>query len=101
MRHGFSLFVALGALAAVGVTTLPGPTMAAESGVQAVRFDGGDRGHGFDGIRGGGFRGGYRGHGFYRRGYGYGPGFPGPAYYGLRRRRAWCYYHPGACYPFP
>ena len=102
MNHGFRLVAALGVLAAVSVTSRPAPATAAGPEMEAVRFD---RGHDRGGFHGGGFHGGFRGRGFYRHGYGYGygygPRFPGPAGYGLRRRRLWCYYHPGACYPFP
>lgn len=112
MRRRLRLVVALCLLVAMGSAVRPEP--AAAAGIETVQFHGG-RGGGFHGggfggrgFRGGGFpggrfRGGYGGRGFYRPHYGYRRGFPGYGYggYGYQRRRAWCFYHPGACYRFP
>lgn len=101
MKRGLRPVAALGVFVAVGFASWSAPA-AASPGIEAARFDGGHGGHGFGGFHGGGFHGGgYRGPGFYRYGYGYGPGFAGNSGYGFRRRRIWCYYHPGACYPYP
>ncbi len=108
-RHGLRFAMALCAFVAVGSPSRAQPPTAPM--VEGVRyggpggghsFGGGFGGHGFHGggfggrgFRGGGFRGGYGGRRFFHRGYGYGPGF---GIYGFRRRQAWCFYHPGACY---
>lgn len=105
MNHGSWLAAALGLLVAAATCA---PAANAAPAIEIVRFEGhgggsyggGGRGGGFHG--GGGFRGrgfggrGFRGPGFYRPGFGYYGGG-----YGIQRRRAWCYYHPGACYPYP
>ncbi len=116
MKQRLRLVVALGILVAVGPVSWPASSAAAV-GIETVQFRGGGgggfhgggfhgggfRGGGFrgGGFPGGRFRGGYGGRRFYRPHYGYGRGFPGYGGYGFQRRRAWCFYHPGACYRFP
>lgn len=96
MRRGLRLVAVIGALVVAASAACPEP--AAASGIERVRFDGGRGGYGF---YGGGFHGGGFHRGFGVRGFGYRPGFPVYGGYGFHRRRVWCYYHPGACYPYP
>ena len=118
LNRAFCLAAALALLVTTGGESMgvpmPGAGLGGSDVVLVQNHGGGGHGggHGFGGhgggrgFGGGGFHGGYGGRGYGGRGYyggrGFGYGRPGFGYgggYGYNRRR-WCFYHPGACYPY-